>query len=389
MIEPGSTCYIKRDIYAGGALLFKEGEIVIIEKVGPHPQRPEYKYLTFSARAKKYFLLSDRDLELETEDIKDAKEEVNNTKIITPTPPGKPPGAAATDKEKTSYAPLERTGMPIGRARSGKKNVIQKVAGSNMSKIKKVLVVLFISFVLLSAFSVFLYYNLKEKTPKEETVSEETSEMSTQTELEPFEEEVSFEELISIENLVEGQQMTAGKYTVSGRALQTCSLDLNGVPVEILQGTGEFHHPVTINEGENTLSFIATDENGELISKEIRVTGVVTPQMYKASCPPGPPYKVLEKNADAYIGTRCYYKGKVAQAMESSGITMLRVNITHKGYDIWDDTIYVTLEGSTPAVEDSMVIVYGDIAGSYTYESIAGWIITLPWIMAEYVDVVG
>ena len=54
---------------------------------------------------------------------------------------------------------------------------------------------------------------------------------------------------------------------------------------------------------------------------------------------------------------------------------------------IWLDTIYATLAGTTPAVTDSIVAIYGTIAGSYTYTSTANYKITLPRIDAKYVDV--
>jgi hypothetical protein len=47
------------------------------------------------------------------------------------------------------------------------------------------------------------------------------------------------------------------------------------------------------------------------------------------------------------------------------------------------------LQGTTPAVENSIIVVYGTIQGSYTYESTANWNITVPSIEAKYVDVVG
>jgi len=49
----------------------------------------------------------------------------------------------------------------------------------------------------------------------------------------------------------------------------------------------------------------------------------------------------------------------------------------------------VTLNGTTSAVENSIIVVYGTIQGSYTYESTANWNITVPSIEAKYVDVVG
>lgn len=53
---------IQHDIVIGGALAFKEGEMVRVEGENPDPQRPEYKHIVLSAPLNKRFRLSDRDL---------------------------------------------------------------------------------------------------------------------------------------------------------------------------------------------------------------------------------------------------------------------------------------------------------------------------------------
>ncbi len=411
MFDMGNTCYVKRDIHAGGKLIFKEGEIVTIERISPHARRPEYKYVVFSVRAGKYFLLSEMDLsaaaDTPSKEIETKTSGIPSTERTTRTLRGsddalkesKTPGIShvpRAETERISSAPgaFAKTETPASLSRTKGKRVPLPErthplkSRAKMSKRSKILLPVLLGFAFLMVVAIF-FTKGKERTTLENTLSTQNHSYESETEPESPASASSFEGLISIENLVEGQKVTAGTYTVSGRFLLPSSLNINGVPVGVAPGTNEFHHPVTINEGENALLFVAVDEKGKQFSKEVRVTGVLSPEMYKASCPPGPPYSVLKKNPEAYKGTRCHYRGKVVQAMESMGTTMLRVDITHKGYGFWDDTIYVTLGGSTPAVEDSMVVVYGTIAGSYTYQSIAGWTITLPWIMAEYVDVVG
>jgi hypothetical protein len=45
----------------------------------------------------------------------------------------------------------------------------------------------------------------------------------------------------------------------------------------------------------------------------------------------------------------------------------------------------VLYDGTTNAVEDSTITIYGEIMGSYTYESVAGYQITVPQMNAKYI----
>lgn len=93
-------------------------------------------------------------------------------------------------------------------------------------------------------------------------------------------------------------------------------------------------------------------------------------------------FKELEKNPDKYKYQRVKYSGKVIQIMESYGSTDIRMDVN----DNFGDTIYVTYDGTTPAVEDNAITVYGEVIGSYTYISTANYKITLPEIRAKYID---
>ncbi len=98
-------------------------------------------------------------------------------------------------------------------------------------------------------------------------------------------------------------------------------------------------------------------------------------------------YNHLKKNADDYIGKKYFITGKVAQAIEDGGVTLLRVDITNEGYGIYDDTVAVQINGKTDAVEDDIVQVFGTISGNYTYTSTINAEITIPGIDAKTEDV--
>jgi len=111
------------------------------------------------------------------------------------------------------------------------------------------------------------------------------------------------------------------------------------------------------------------------------VEPVETESEYKASCKTIS-FKELNKNPDGHAGERVKLSGRVIQIMEGYG-TDIRMDVN----DNYGDTVYVTYDGTTTALEDSWITIYGEVYGSYTYESQAGWQITLPLIKAKYVEV--
>lgn len=61
-IEPGDTCIVTHDIVISGVVAFSRGEQVVIEKMVPNTQRPEYKYVVYSARLDSRFQLCDANI---------------------------------------------------------------------------------------------------------------------------------------------------------------------------------------------------------------------------------------------------------------------------------------------------------------------------------------
>jgi hypothetical protein len=202
-----------------------------------------------------------------------------------------------------------------------------------------------------------------------------------------YDSKMNSDDFVSIDNVTSGLTLSTGANVIVGTVKEDgCTVTFNGQPVQIGPDK-KFSVTATINEGSNPLNFEVAEKGGVKSTKTITLTGQIPPQVYKASCPAGPPFAVLNKNPDAYKGQLCQYRGKVVQAMESAGTTDIRMDVTPGSYGFWSDTVYVTLAGTTPAVTDSIVVVYGTIGGSYTYTSTANYKITLPLINAKYVDV--
>jgi hypothetical protein len=105
-------------------------------------------------------------------------------------------------------------------------------------------------------------------------------------------------------------------------------------------------------------------------------------------------YKELEKNPDSFIGTQTMFQGKILQIQEedkvdseglSTGgsITTIRLSLSDSNEEILIN--YDSLFG-TDAVRDDNVTVYGTLSGSVTYESVAGYEITLPSMDAVVIE---
>ena len=95
-------------------------------------------------------------------------------------------------------------------------------------------------------------------------------------------------------------------------------------------------------------------------------------------------YPQLKKNPDRYKGEYVKYKGKILQILEGDNVTNIRLAVTPNsyGYDV-NDVIFIEYAGYTDYVDDDIITVYGEIYGSYSYKSQAGFDISLPGLIAK------
>ncbi|MDI9624104.1 MAG: hypothetical protein QFX38_04395 [Methanothermobacter sp.] len=169
--------------------------------------------------------------------------------------------------------------------------------------------------------------------------------------------------------------------TVKGHTEPNATVTINGKKVTV-KSDGTFLQNVPVKMGENIITVEAKVTGKEPNSKILTITRIESESEYKASCK-SISFDELNKNPDKYAGQRIVYSVRVVQIMETDGTTEIRMDVN----DVFGDTIYVVYNGTTSAVEDSIITVYGEVYGSYTYESIAGWQITLPRIDAKYIEV--
>ena len=95
----------------------------------------------------------------------------------------------------------------------------------------------------------------------------------------------------------------------------------------------------------------------------------------------------LKKNPDRYKGEYVKYTGEILQILEGDDVTHIRLAVTRTsyGYD-FNDVIFVEYPGYTDFVDEDIVTVYGEIYGTYSYTSQAGYNISLPGLLADTVE---
>lgn len=139
--------------------------------------------------------------------------------------------------------------------------------------------------------------------------------------------------------------------------------------------------------GVRTQSCLVCEET--IKTEEFDLSPEEVKDLYKAECV-SYTYEEIARNPDAFKGNYAKFKGEVIQVIEDGNDYTLRVNITEGRY-YWDDTIlviYTKKDSSEPRIlEDDIVWMYGKLAGTYTYETVMGSQLTVPFYQAEYIDI--
>jgi len=215
-----------------------------------------------------------------------------------------------------------------------------------------------------------------------ETVTEQTEEAATvEEEKERIPIEITSPE--SMQGVMDPNIMVAGN-TEPGLKV-TIEFDSQKVTCESDE-SGYFATVITLPQiGNNTITATVKTDEGSGFANVYCVL-IEDPGVYKATCTTID-YRVLEKNADAHTGERFYARGEVFQIMEEGNTTFMLVAVTPGSYDIWDDNVCVLYDGTTDALEDSIIHFWGECLGGYTYESVAGYNITVPQIQAKIIEV--
>lgn len=99
-------------------------------------------------------------------------------------------------------------------------------------------------------------------------------------------------------------------------------------------------------------------------------------------------YDDLARNPDSHKGQVVHFKGQIIQVIDDDELTEYRISVTPTSYGGWDDPIYVTFktDSNNRFLEDDVVEFWGTSAGTITYESAMGGNITIPAVMARYMQ---
>lgn len=95
-------------------------------------------------------------------------------------------------------------------------------------------------------------------------------------------------------------------------------------------------------------------------------------------------YRVLNRDAVQLKGQKVKQRGKIFQILKSQGSTSILLSVTDRGYGYWTDNVAISGDNNVDYYEGDIITVYGTIDGAYSYESVAGYNITVPLIKGAY-----
>lgn len=136
----------------------------------------------------------------------------------------------------------------------------------------------------------------------------------------------------------------------------------------------------------------ASGQNGEpTLSTAPKNANKMSKTEFIASCE-NVTYKDIARNPNKQVGKNAIFTGKVIQVEYNAWNVIMRVNVTKNEYfDLYDDTMYVeySLKPSNEdrILESDIITMYGTVMGLKTYETIFGEQVTIPYLIAEYIDI--
>ena len=144
--------------------------------------------------------------------------------------------------------------------------------------------------------------------------------------------------------------------------------------------------PTVLGNGEKTQSCTVCGQ--AINTEEIVPTEEEAKEIYVAACEPYD-YETIARNPDEYKFKYGKYTGEIVQVIEGAdGRVDFRINITKTRWG-YDDTIYVSYtyrDGESRLLDGDIVTVYGLNSGMLSYESVLGATITIPSVVAAYID---
>ena len=130
---------------------------------------------------------------------------------------------------------------------------------------------------------------------------------------------------------------------------------------------------------------VITDELLESLDVADEIDEAAKQEAAKADYSSDYSYDELARNPDNYDGKKMKFSGEVLQADDSGSTAYARLAINGD----YNTVMFITYDPSIidyRLLEDDQITIYGICLGSYTYETVLGANVTLPWIEADIIE---
>ena len=131
---------------------------------------------------------------------------------------------------------------------------------------------------------------------------------------------------------------------------------------------------------------VITDELLEAMGVADQVSEAAKLEASKAEYSSDYSYNTIARDSESYKDTKVKYRGKVLQEGDSGqGLHYIRFAVDSN----YDTVLFVTYDSGQVTgriLEDDILTIYGTVVGDYSYETVMGATVTLPWIHADIID---
>ena len=131
---------------------------------------------------------------------------------------------------------------------------------------------------------------------------------------------------------------------------------------------------------------VITDELLEALGVADQVSDAAKKEAAKAEYSADYSYTTLARDPESYEGTKVRFRGKVLQEGDvGDSVRYIRFAV-NSDYDAVLFVTYTSDQVSVRILEDDILTIYGTVAGDYSYETVLGATVTLPWVHSDIID---
>ena len=132
---------------------------------------------------------------------------------------------------------------------------------------------------------------------------------------------------------------------------------------------------------------VITDELLETMGVADQVSEAAKLEASKAVYSSDYSYNTIARDSESYKDTKVKFRGKVLQegSFGIDGMNYIRLAVD-SNYDTVLFVTYTTDQVTGRILEDDILTIYGTVLGDYSYETVMGATITLPWVLSQMID---